>query len=209
MAVRYEMSKLRTMTFKKIYDLHKQVQIAENLELGYRRLSVASATEIERERRHHSTKIRRQLTTLNNQIGRFNHGLYQKNLKEIIDVQSVMSDSKLKAFFSVFVQCFCQTLCDIALCYDNLNCFVGDMNADHIHGNQWEKERMERIKKVCLEFYGINHILDPIVVDKTPTPSPSQAITPSIYSKGSIRKIKSPQRKRDEEEEMSVAEKIV
>merc|ERR1719411_2015147 len=64
LAIRYDMSKVRTMTFKKIYDLHKQVQIAESLELGYRRLSVASATEIERERRHHSIKIQRQLQTL-------------------------------------------------------------------------------------------------------------------------------------------------
>jgi len=93
------------------------------------------------------------------------------------------------------------------------------MNADH--GDQWEKERMERIKKVCLELYGITNILDPIVVDKTPTPKahPSQAISPSIYSKGSImrkHKGKSPssnskrnRNERKEEEEMSVAEKIV
>ena len=77
-----------------------------------------------------------------------------------------MSYSKLKSFFSVFVQCFCQTLCDIALCYDNLNCFVGgdrEMSGDR---DQWEEERMERIRKVCLELYGIANVVDPIVVDK-------------------------------------------
>eukprot|EP01084_Bolivina_argentea_P128136 226538_1 len=67
LSIRHDMSKVRTMTFKKIYDLHKQVEIAETLELGNRRLSVASATEIERERRHFTTKIQRQLSTLSNQ----------------------------------------------------------------------------------------------------------------------------------------------
>ena len=76
LSIRHDMSKVRTMTFKKIYDLHKQVEIAESLELGNRRLSVASATEIERERRHHTTKISRQLNTLNSQIRIFNYKVF-------------------------------------------------------------------------------------------------------------------------------------
>ena len=76
LSIRHDMSKVRTMTFKKIYDLHKQVEIAESLELGNRRYSVASATEIERERRHHTTKIQRQLNTLNNQIKIFNYKVF-------------------------------------------------------------------------------------------------------------------------------------
>jgi len=124
LSIRHEMGKVRTMTFKKIYDLHKQVEIAEALELGNRRYSVATATEIERERRHHATKIQRQLSTLSNEIRMFNHVAHQKRLREIIDVQYVMSDGKLKAFFSVFAQCFAQTLCDIDLCYQHLDCFV-------------------------------------------------------------------------------------
>ena len=160
---------------------------------------MASATEIERERRHHTTKIRRQLAILNTQIGRFNHGLYEKNLREIIDVQSVMSDSKLKAFFSVFCRCFSQTLCDISLCYENLNCFVGDSIGDDDNdggGDQWEQDRIARIKKVCLELYGIAHVVDHIAMEKTPTPSP---MAPRGRGK----------RKRENVEGVSVAEKIV
>mmetsp|Transcript_2642 Transcript_2642/g.4297 ORF Transcript_2642/g.4297 Transcript_2642/m.4297 type:complete len:747 (+) Transcript_2642:97-2337(+) len=119
--IRYDMNKVRTLTFKKIYDLHKQVQIAESLELGYRRLSVASATEIERERRHHSIKIQRQLHTLNAQIKAFNYKLYEKNFREIIDIEIIMSNSKLKAFFGVYLQTAAQTIIDIELSYNNLN----------------------------------------------------------------------------------------
>merc|ERR1712242_353412 len=101
MAVRYEMSKVRTMTFKKIYDLHKQVQIAETLELGYRRMSVASATEVERERRHHAVKIRRQLSTLDAQLKNsssstnMDHEMLCSNLQALRDMELVMSDDKL------------------------------------------------------------------------------------------------------------------
>lgn len=169
---------------------------------------MASATEIERERRHHSTKIRRQLTTLNTQIGRFNHVLYEKNLREIIDVQSVMSDSKLKSFFSVFCQCFSQTLCDISLCYENLNCFVGDAIDDDGHdnegGDQWEQQRVERIKRVCLELYGIAHVLGPIAMEKTPTPTPMAPASSSRSSKGKRKRAE-----RENVERVSVAEKIV
>jgi len=150
LSIRHDMSKVRTMTFKKIYDLHKQVEIAESLELGNRRLSVASATEIERERRHFTTKIQRQLNTLNNQIKIFNYKAHQKNLREIIDVQCVMSHNKLKSFFSVFVQCFTQTLCDIHQSYKNLNCLIYDNPTN------------DKMKQVLLELYGIKDILNPI-----------------------------------------------
>ncbi len=56
------MGKVRTITFKKIYDLHKQVQIADTIEL-------------ERERNHNNTKITRQLNTLNNYITKMKNGL--------------------------------------------------------------------------------------------------------------------------------------
>merc|ERR1712228_214771 len=99
--IRHDMAKVRTMTFKKIYDLHKQVQIAEALELGInRRLSVASATELEKERRHFRIKIDRQLATLNNEKivnGQSNNAQieeYEQRLDEIVDVERVMSDKK-------------------------------------------------------------------------------------------------------------------
>ena len=37
-----------------------------------------------------------------------------------------MSDNKLKSFFSVFTQCFSQAICDIDLCYQNLNCLMDE-----------------------------------------------------------------------------------
>ena len=103
-AIRHEKSKVRQACFNQIYELHKQVEVAESLELGNRRLSVTSATEIERERRLHTVKIRRQLATLKQQLRLFNYRLRAKQLREIIDVQRVMSDAPQKAFFSVFTQ---------------------------------------------------------------------------------------------------------
>ena len=147
-SIRYDMAKVRTMTFKKIYDLHKQVQIAESLELGYRRLSVASATEIERERRHHNIKIMRQLHTLNSQIKEFEYEKYEKNLMEIIDIEIVMSSNKLKSFFSVYVQIMAQTIIDIELTYNNLNSELPPIDG------------MGTTNSICNHLYGINNIID-------------------------------------------------
>ena len=155
LSIRYDMSKVRTMTFKKIYDLHKQVQIAESLELGYRRLSVASATEIERERRHHSIKIQRQLNTLNNQIKEFNYKIYEKNLKEIVDIQIIMSHKKLKTFFAVFIQTFSQTVIDIELTYNNLNSLLPPIDGGAVNS-------------LCDSLYGIDNVLNKIESKKTP-----------------------------------------
>eukprot|EP00484_Ammonia_sp_Unknown_P023766 CAMPEP_0197031498 /NCGR_PEP_ID=MMETSP1384-20130603/10487_1 /TAXON_ID=29189 /ORGANISM="Ammonia sp." /LENGTH=718 /DNA_ID=CAMNT_0042461031 /DNA_START=210 /DNA_END=2366 /DNA_ORIENTATION=+ len=160
--IRHDMGKVRTMTFKKIYDLHKQVQIAESLDLGLpnRRLSVASATELERERRHHSVKIQRQLSTLSNQI---KHVMtpqqmekYQANLYEIIDVQIVQSDKKLKSFFCVFVQIFNQTVCDVELMYRNLNSNKQQLS---VLNGITTQEHLEKITKLCHSLYGINNVL--------------------------------------------------
>jgi len=180
------------MTFKKIYDLHKQVEIADTLELGNRRLSVASATEIERERRHFTTKIQRQLSTLKNQIKIFNYKAHRKNLREIIDIQLVMSHHKTKSFFSVFAQCFSQTICDIDLAYKNLSCFgpkkrlsaelddddqkqqslrhqrhgsQGVRAAFGRYGNEIIKENKAKVKALCMELYGIQDVLEEIDID--------------------------------------------
>eukprot|EP00484_Ammonia_sp_Unknown_P030380 CAMPEP_0197035078 /NCGR_PEP_ID=MMETSP1384-20130603/12965_1 /TAXON_ID=29189 /ORGANISM="Ammonia sp." /LENGTH=923 /DNA_ID=CAMNT_0042465089 /DNA_START=39 /DNA_END=2810 /DNA_ORIENTATION=+ len=220
LSIRHDMSKVRTMTFKKIYDLHKEVEIAESLELGNRRLSVASATEIERERRHHTTKIQRQLNTLNNQIKLFNYRAHEKNLREIIDVQMVMSDTKLKSFFSVFNQCFAQTICDIDICYQNLNCLLEEkesqdqMEFDNIasantsssaslnggfdddvddlynrrneqrrdddrkHKTAWNgmsEENRLKIRQLCMEFYGVSHVLSKISLSRSHSPKKDKA----------------------------------
>eukprot|EP01084_Bolivina_argentea_P176843 305955_1 len=159
LSIRHDMSKVRTMTFKKIYDLHKQVEIAESLELGNRRLSVASATEIERERRHFGTKITRQLSTLSAQIEIFNINKYQNNLREIIDIQLVMSHNKLKAFFSVFTSSFTQTICDINICYQNLNCLMDEK--EEAESDHYDTENKSKIKKLCMELYGIYNVLLP------------------------------------------------
>ena len=161
LAVRYEMSKVRTMTFKKIYDLHKQVQIAENLELGYRRLSVASATEIERERRHHTIKIRRQLTTLDAQVNGGHHGRngrngrwqIEKRLQGIRDMEVVMSNGKLKAFFSVYAQTMAQSILDIEMTHNNLNSSLPPVDGGK--GNE-----------LCSHLYGIDVVLDEIGDDR-------------------------------------------
>merc|ERR1719336_3433760 len=113
------------MTFKKIYDLHREVELAESLQdLSNRRLSVASATELERERRHFRIKIQRQIATLNNRIehnvDREQMMKYEKRLEEMVDIQRIMSDSKTKAFFAVFVQIAMATLIDIELMYRHL-----------------------------------------------------------------------------------------
>ncbi len=155
LSIRYDMSKVRTMTFKKIYDLHKQVQIAESLELGYRRLSVASATEIERERRHHKIKIQRQLITLDKQINNNDKNKPIENkLAEIIDIEIIMSSTKLKAFFSVFCQCMAQILIDIELTYNNLNAKLPpNQNNGGINSIN-----------MCNNLYGIDNVLDGIEI---------------------------------------------
>eukprot|EP00485_Elphidium_margaritaceum_P007506 CAMPEP_0202691102 /NCGR_PEP_ID=MMETSP1385-20130828/5907_1 /ASSEMBLY_ACC=CAM_ASM_000861 /TAXON_ID=933848 /ORGANISM="Elphidium margaritaceum" /LENGTH=696 /DNA_ID=CAMNT_0049346453 /DNA_START=62 /DNA_END=2152 /DNA_ORIENTATION=+ len=163
--IRHDMGKVRTMTFKKIYDLHKQVQIAESLDLGLpnRRLSVASATELEREQRHHSTKIQRQLITLNNQIKEEITqrvvARYEADLDEIVDVQLVMSDAKLKAFFCVFVQIFNQTLCDVELMYRNLN---HNKQTTTIRNGVTTNDHLQKITKLCQSLYGIHSVINKI-----------------------------------------------
>merc|ERR1712228_441138 len=162
--IRHDMAKVRTMTFKKIYDLHKQVQIAEALELGInRRLSVASATELEKEQRHHRIKIQRQLATLNNQSilngenGCEEIAKYEKNLGEIVDIQKVMSHKKLKAFFSVFIQIFNQTLCDIELMHQNINC-------QRIENGVTTKDHLDKITLLCQSLYGISNRMNMVIV---------------------------------------------
>jgi len=147
--IRHDMSKVRHMTFKKIYDLHKQVQIADTLELGHRRLSVANANEIQRERRHHRIKIQRQLDTLSNQVYHFSVHNHNKKLKEIVDIQVVMSDKKYKSFFSVFIQTLSQTIIDIELTYKQLNS-VNNPNNDIIS------------QKTFSQLYGIQNVLNSI-----------------------------------------------
>eukprot|EP01084_Bolivina_argentea_P004628 8799_1 len=148
--LRYDMSKVRTMTFKKIYDLHKQVQLADTLELGYdtRRLSVASATEVEREKRHHNIKIRRQLTTLEAEIKSFDYALYERNLKQCIDVEYIMSNAKLKSFFAVFIQTVAQTVIDIELTWNNLNSELPPIDG-HV-----------TVTALCNSLYGVHNVLD-------------------------------------------------
>ena len=151
MSVRYDMSKLRTMTFKKIYDLHKQVQIAESLELGMRRLSVACATDIERERRHHNIKTMRQLNTLNTFITKKGNAvLERRDFEETIEVQHIMSNSALKCFFCVFLQTMNATIFDIELTFNNLNSELPPLDNNN------------RVNVACRRMYGIVEILEKI-----------------------------------------------
>lgn len=167
--IRHDVMKVRTMTFKRIYDLHREVELAESLDLGMasnRRLSVASPTELERERRHHSTKIQRQISTLMESVkGIENERKKQKKnknememankqrLAEMVEVQSVMSDHKLKCFFCVFVQTANQTLCDAELMFHHLN-------SQEIHNGVTTKEHLDKITNLCQSLYGINCVID-------------------------------------------------
>merc|ERR1712228_98680 len=147
--IRHDMAKVRTMTFKKIYDLHKQVQIAEALELGYRRLSVASATEIERERRHHSIKIQRQLSTLKTFIQKSTNSRKHGNqFEQMIEIQHIMSNSKIKCFFCVFLQTMAQTIIDIELTFNNLNSELPPIDS--------------KVNAICNTLYGIEYVLENI-----------------------------------------------
>lgn len=150
LSIRYDMSKVRTMTFKKIYDLHKQVQIAESLELGYRRLSVASATEIERERRHHSIKIQRQLSTLKTFIQKSSTNSRKNGnaFEQMIEIQHIMSNSKVKCFFCVFLQTMAQTIIDIELTFNNLNSELPPID--------------NKVNAICNTLYGIEYVLENI-----------------------------------------------
>lgn len=148
--------KMRTMTFKKIYDLHRDVETAESLQdLANRRLSVASATELEREKRHFRIKIQRQIATLNNQIekevNREQMGKYEKRLEEMVDIQRVMSDSKSKAFFAVFVQSAMATLIDIELMYRHLK--TAEQATVTMNGVT-TNEHLQKIDKLCQSLYG-------------------------------------------------------
>ena len=123
--IRVNMGKVKNATFKEIHELHKDVIRADMITSAIqKKLSVATATDILTERRHNSTKIQRQLNTLSSQLSSFNVGKHYKNLNEILDIQIVMSDRKLKTFFSVFIQTFCQTLIDAELTHRQLSCNV-------------------------------------------------------------------------------------
>jgi len=151
-AIRHEKSKVRHACFAQIYELHKQVEIAESLELGNRRLSVASATEIDRERRHHTVKIRRQLATLTEQLGMFNYRLHAKQLREIMDVQRVMSDAAQKAFFSVFAQTMSAVMFDVEVAYAQQEGVGGGGGG-------------QGVARVVQELYGVECVLERIEVD--------------------------------------------
>merc|ERR1712048_322671 len=150
MSVRYDMNKVRTMTFKKIYDLHRQVQIAEALELGInRRLSVASATELERERRHHSVKIQRQLATLTSFMDKKSKNIIANaNFAQVHELQRIMAHSHLKCFFCVYTQTMAQTVIDIELTFNNLNSEMPPID--------------NKVNALCNTLYGIETILMPI-----------------------------------------------
>jgi len=111
---------------------------------------VASATEIERERRHHTVKIRRQLATLTEQLGMFNYRLHAKQLREIMDVQRVMSDAAQKAFFAVFAQTMSAVMFDVEVAYAQQEGAGG--------GN-------EAVSRVVKELYGVECVLERIDVD--------------------------------------------
>ncbi len=76
---------------------------------------------------------------------------------------------------------------------------VMDDGKDTEGGDQWEQQRMARIKRVCLELYGIARVVAPIAMS-TPSPSP---MAPSKRSS------KRKRAERDGVEGVSVAEKIV
>jgi len=118
------------------------------LELGYRRLSVASATEIERERRHHSIKIMRQLNTLNAAVKSIQITNGNK-LNQIKDIQHIMSSNKLKSFFSVFAQTMAQSIIDIELTFNNLNSDLPPIDGGKVNG-------------LCNSLYGIECIVEKI-----------------------------------------------
>ncbi|ETO18207.1 hypothetical protein RFI_19073, partial [Reticulomyxa filosa] len=107
----------------------------------------ANATEIERERRHHATKIQRQLTTLQSQLREIDIEAYTNRLDEMVDLQLIMSDSKLKAFFCVFVQSFCQTLIDVELWHRQMK-------------NATPKD--SDLASTLTDFYGIENVLNVI-----------------------------------------------
>jgi len=149
LSVRHEMSRLRTSTFKQIYDLHKQVQIAESLELGTRRLSVASATEVDQERRHHSVKIQRQLTTLAQCVADLDSSRVSQQrwqLREMVDIERIMGHCKVKGFFCVFVQTMSQTLIDIEITHNQLNSDLPPRDGG-------------RSNALCSELYGIERVV--------------------------------------------------
>jgi hypothetical protein len=160
MRIRHDEGKVRNMTFKKIYDLHKQVQIAESLEFGLtnRRLSVATATELEKERNHNQTKIHRQLSVLNNYPLSVMPDM--ASLGEMVDIQLIMSDKKLKAFFSVFIQIFHQTVCDIELMFRNLN----SASVVHLENGVTTKQHLDKITNLCMSLYGIQSIVNKIEI---------------------------------------------
>ncbi|ETO18655.1 hypothetical protein RFI_18606 [Reticulomyxa filosa] len=153
--IRHQMGKVRQNTFAKIHELHKNVEIAHNFELGHRRLSVANGTEIDRERRHHDLKIQRQILTLQSQLGEVDMNSYVGRLGEIVDLEKVMSRSKLKAFFSVFVQSFCQILIDI------------DLAECEMDGNSLSKD--PQINQALNNCYGIGGVLSTIDSQVSPT----------------------------------------
>jgi len=161
--IRHDAMKMRTMTFKKIYDLHREVELAESLDLNNRRLSVASATELERERRHFKIKIQRQIATLNNQIenelGRDQMAKYEKRLEEMVDIQRVMSDSKSKAFFAVFVQSAMATLIDIELMFRHLLTAEQPQVTDN---GVTTTEHLQKIDKLCQSLYGVHSVIHQI-----------------------------------------------
>ncbi|ETO33172.1 hypothetical protein RFI_03938 [Reticulomyxa filosa] len=160
--VRHEITKIRQNTFAKIYDLHKYVEIADALDLGQKKAlrgktnkkNKANPTEIERERRHFATKVQRQLSTLQAQLKEVNVNSYVNRLDELINLEAIMSNSKAKAFFTVFVQLFYQALVDVDL-------FDRQINA--------EQSGDANVTKELINFYGIRDVLNKIDSPSSPS----------------------------------------
>jgi hypothetical protein len=123
--VQNEQIMLRKETFAQIYALHRDVEVADLMDIGGRRVSVASPTEIHKERKHHATKVQRMLNTLNKQLSEMKIDILAQQMSEIVDVQTVMSESNLKCFFTVFVQAFTQMIIDIELLWRQFETGVG------------------------------------------------------------------------------------
>ncbi|ETO15001.1 hypothetical protein RFI_22367 [Reticulomyxa filosa] len=176
--IRHEMTNVRQNTFAQIYDLHKHIEIADLLSLGQHRVSVVCAAIQQQQqqqqqntcsvctyhlfyhmyKRHHTLKIQRQLSSLQSQLRVVDVELYTRRLGEMIDLEIVMSDPKLKAFFSVFVQSFCQTAIDVDL-------FHRQIHASSINPNSPANVTASveaNMRNELSNFYGVGNILHTI-----------------------------------------------
>merc|ERR1711920_869574 len=101
---------------------------------------------IERERRHHGIKIQRQLATLKTCIMKEDRREGQgHDFSQMIEVQLIMSNAKLKCFFCIFLQTMNQTVIDIELTFNNLNSELPPID--------------NKVNAICNTLYGIDDIL--------------------------------------------------